>query len=638
MKKAFFAAVVTASLICMSLIQVVNAQTVQSTQSFKVRMYVYSWNFNEYDAPTIASHFDMSQSSFATGSNDYTQKMNTVKSLNPNYKALVYRNVHTMDISDPDWNLVKVNGWLVKDANGNYVPGGYSSSLYILDVGNPGYQQWVAAKIKSYLDACPYFDGVMIDGGIVPNAIEFRGWGSLIPINPRTNAPFTDADVRNSYLGLYTAIKNAIGSKIMVANGIWDGQDFYDNYNAYVNLLSNSSLNGSTSEGCWYQSGGAWMTEGDWLKSLKMVIWMQNNWLQNHPERFSSTTVGAGPQWTMPSGATREQMMLYGFVSTMLGINYPLQNIMDFAFNGAQSSVPANLMQLEENLSAVDIGEPLAGYYIVQSHVYTRDFTGGKIMVNPTSTPYTVTLPSTFRTLDGQLVNSINIQPHTGVILTSTTPPSGTVFSDDFEGGNLSKWTFAGPDQWNGAGATLALESQIVHTGRYAVRMTTPGIVQNEAAECAKDVNLPEFSLSFYAKIVSWDRRLGSNLYLAWAHGLNGYQSYLCYASLLQSWDGTYRWRLNIRSGQSTDATYLSAPTSLDNNWHYIQLHWKNDVTQGFAELFVDGVNVVATPYVNTATVGNATRLFAGLAVNSGTGGVGSKADVVIDDVVIANP
>jgi hypothetical protein len=105
----------------------------------------------------------------------------------------------------------------------------------------------------------------------------------------------------------------------------------------------------------------------------------------------------------------------------------------------------------------------------------------------------------------------------------------------------------------------------------------------------------------------------------------------------MQSWDGTYRWRLNVRTGQSTDATYLSAPTTLDSNWHSIELHWKKDATQGFAELFVDGVKVVVTPFVGTSTFGNATRLFAGSAVNSGSGGVGSKADVVIDDVVIAN-
>jgi hypothetical protein len=413
---------------------------------------------------------------------------------------------------------------------------------------------------------------------------------------------------------------------------------FYDRYDWLVDFLSKTPMNGLGSEGCWYQgaaNGNQFMTEENWLKSLNFVVWMQDNWLKNHPERMLDTTCGAGPQWPMPVGATNEQMMLYGFSSMMLGIKYPYpQNSIGFSFNGA---VPAKMFQLEKSLHDLDMGAPLSDYYIIPStHVYTRDFELGRVMVNPTSTPYAVALPNTCRTLDGQLVNSVNVQPHTGVILTSATPPTGVVFNDDFESGTLSKWAFSGADRWNGAGCTLALQSQIVHTGSYAVRMTTPGIAQNEAAECVKDVNLPDFHLSFYAKIVSWGRRLGSNLYLAWAHGSNGYQSYLCYASLMQDWSGTYKWRINIRTGQSTDAYYLSAPTTLDNNWHRIELSWKKDAATGFAELFVDSIKVVTTPYVDTSTFGNATHLFAGLAINSGSAGFGLKAEVVIDDVVIA--
>jgi hypothetical protein len=286
-----------------------------------------------------------------------------------------------------------------------------------------------------------------------------------------------------------------------------------------------------------------------------------------------------------------------------------------------------------QTLRTTDMGDPLAAYYkVTGTSVYARDFVNGKVLVNPTSTPYAVTLPNAFRTLNGQLINSVNVQPHTGVILTSTTPPTGVVFSDGFESGSLSKWSFAGPDQWNGAGCTLALQSQIVHTGSYAVRMTTPGAAQNEAAECAKDINLPEFNLRFYAKIVSWDRRIGANLYLAWAYGSNWYQSYLCYASIMHDWDNTYRWRLNLRAG-----IYRSAPITLDSDWHYIELHWKKDATKGFTELFVDGVKVVATPYIDTSTFGNAIHLFAGLALNTASTGIGSKADVVIDDVVVAS-
>jgi hypothetical protein len=147
---------------------------------------------------------------------------------------------------------------------------------------------------------------------------------------------------------------------------------------------------------------------------------MQDNWLKNHPERFLDTTCGAGPQWTMPSGATHEQMMLYGFCSMMLGIEYPLQNIMDFSFNGAQSSVPASLMQLEKKLHDLDIGEPLADYYkIISTSVYVRDFVKGKVLVNPTPTSYTVLLNETYTNFyDNSIVtSSITVPADTGLVL-----------------------------------------------------------------------------------------------------------------------------------------------------------------------------------------------------------------------------
>ena len=637
MKRAFFATVITVFLLCMGLMHVANAQ---STQSMKIGIYVISWNFSEFDAKTIASHFDISQSWYVNGgTNDYTQKINTVKSLNPRYKAFMYQNVAAIERSDPNWQKAKDNGWLLKHGDGSYVTSRVYPSLYVVDNTNPGYQAWVAALIKSRLDTCLYFDGVMADCGMTTSVQGWEDWQTTNPpINPKTGLPFSITEVLNGYLGLHTAIKNAIGSKILMVNGIWSGAAFYqDNYDKVVDFLSKSAMNGLMSEGCWYQGGGMgnqFMTEADWLKSLNFVVWMQDNWLQNHPERLFDEACGAGLQWTMPPGCTNEQMMLYGYCSALLGIKYPLQNSIDFSF---ESSADSTMLQLTQKLHDLDLVSPLGDYYkITSTSVYSRDFSKGKVMVNPTGTPYTVTLPNTYATLDGQLVKSVIVQPHTGLILASTTVAPTLVFSDGFESGSLSKWAFAGPDKWNGAGCTLALQSQIVHTGNYAVRMTTPGIVQNEAAECAKDTNLSEFYLSFYAKIVSWDGRLGSNLYLAWAYGSNWYASYLCYASMIHNWDGTYKWRLLIRTGQSTEASYLSASTTLDSNWHFIELHWKKDATMGFTELFVDNVKVVATPYMNTSTFGNALRLFAGLAMNSGSGGVGSKADVVIDDVVIA--
>jgi hypothetical protein len=53
-----------------------------------------------------------------------------------------------------------------------------------------------------------------------------------------------------------------------------------------------------------------------------------------------------------------------------------------------------------------------------------RDFTNGKAIVNPSSTqPYTVTLPANaFQDLYGNVVNSVTLGIHSGIVLLDSTP------------------------------------------------------------------------------------------------------------------------------------------------------------------------------------------------------------------------
>jgi hypothetical protein len=382
-----------------------------------------SWNFGEYDAQTIASHFDRSQSWYAEGSNDYTSKMLAVKSLNPFYQALMYYNVQFMDSSDPNFPLAQSSGWLLKRQDKTYDTSQQYPNLYHVDIGNVSYQQWVAALIKSRLDSRPWFDGVMADGGLTVDIRAFndwRNWDTNPIINPRTGVGWRESDLLPAFLDLHTAIKNAIGSRLLMPNGIWNGVEFYDKYSAITDYLSKSPISGPMSEGCWYQGQG-WMTEEDWLKSLNMVIWFQNNWLKDHPERILDVTCGSGPQWQMPPGATNEQMMLYGYSSLMLGVKYSHQTSMDFSLNQAESPIPTSLFQLEKSLHDLDMGTPLGDYYVISgTHVYARDFSNDKVLVNPSASSYTVSLGGNYKTLDGTTVSSITMSDHTGTILLKT--------------------------------------------------------------------------------------------------------------------------------------------------------------------------------------------------------------------------
>ena len=64
----------------------------------------------------------------------------------------------------------------------------------------------------------------------------------------------------------------------------------------------------------------------------------------------------------------------------------------------------------------VSLGSPVSEYYLVNS-TYTRDFIKGKVLVNPTTSPYTVNLNSEYKTIDGKIVSNITLDAHSGAIL-----------------------------------------------------------------------------------------------------------------------------------------------------------------------------------------------------------------------------
>ena len=79
------------------------------------------------------------------------------------------------------------NGWLLRDGEGNLVYNPSYPSIYMVDIGNVEYQQWVANWIKEPLIQYD-FDGVFTDNGF--NAVEKAYWWDVggqttQPINPR---------------------------------------------------------------------------------------------------------------------------------------------------------------------------------------------------------------------------------------------------------------------------------------------------------------------------------------------------------------------------------------------------------------------------------------------------------------------
>jgi hypothetical protein len=383
-----------------------------------VGFYASSWNFKRLTAEQIASSFDMSQSWCLSTGVEYVAKMNQVKVLDPAYKALVYRNVLAIYRSypyDSEWDWANSNGWLLKDANGNYLVT-WSGENYMADITNRGYQMWVANTIKSWIQQYSFFDGVMVDNSLFVNARQWESIGGGRAVNPRTGAYFTDDEVLTGCTQLLNEIISAVGpSKLVLPNGIWNGDLFFGNAGYNTVLSSVTGLNALGSEAPFYEYKGQWYTEEQWLSSIDMIVYVQDNFLKGHPERrfnaWCSIDEGYG---LLPPGTTKEQLMMFGFCSMLLGIENADQNFIGF---GEDLDLFPDLVTQLQKVSVLDIGVPSSGYY-KNGSAYTRDFSNCIVFVNPTSTICTVTLQGVLRTLDGSTVQgNMQIGSHTGVLL-----------------------------------------------------------------------------------------------------------------------------------------------------------------------------------------------------------------------------
>jgi hypothetical protein len=397
-----------------------SVQTVSSSgvllRPFRLGLFMYSFNFDGYDLSSVGSTFDVCRCKWADY--DYSYRMVQLKNANPDIKILFYRNVFDVYSYWPDeWDLAKDEGWLLKDIDGNYViDTRYGDENYRIDITNHAYQDWVSDKINSWLHSYPLVDGVLVDNGLKYKVEEWEQYDSGRPINPITGTYFTWTEIQTAYIELLNKIVDTLGpSKIVIPNGIWNGRVFYAKPDTYTTIISQvPGLNGIFSEGTFRESTGDWLSEDDWQDSINFVTWVQDNFLAGHTDRYFVAQCTSSPA---PSGADPQQVMLYSFCSMLLSVKYSSpQNSINFNVIYTQNT---DLLLFVQKLRNVELYQPIDDYYkISATSVYAREYAGGKVLVNPTSTASTVQLEGSYTTIFNESVSGpIIIPPHSGIIL-----------------------------------------------------------------------------------------------------------------------------------------------------------------------------------------------------------------------------
>jgi hypothetical protein len=285
----------------------------------------------------------------------------------------------------------------LKDSRGQKVQSrGYH--LYLMDFTssvwvNNRVQECVSAIKSAHLDGC-HLD-VLGTGSLVP------GYTNGMPIDPKTHKVFTDADWLRGTDNLAAHVQRAAGSsKIILGNGLGDGTRFYT-------VGPSSILLGG-------ESGGV---AEDWLHNApdaldhwpSVAIWKQNVDMLGAGAK-GKIIVTITKTWARGSSALIAQWEEFSFATFLLGTSG--RDCYSFFPNRNSSALTPSPWD------GFPIGSP-KGNYVASGNGFLRDFTTGKVLVNPTGSSWTVRLGSSFQDVNGRHMTSATLPPHTGLILTS---------------------------------------------------------------------------------------------------------------------------------------------------------------------------------------------------------------------------
>lgn len=344
-----------------------------------------------------------------------TGKVQKIHQLRSEMICLLYRNMRTIKPDATEYQLFVTNGWLMKDANGSVIRDTIYNGV-VVDKGNPDYQKWVANWIKGYLYQYG-FDGVYADRNLY-NSIFWGFWGTTVtsgttgpPINPRTGQAYTNADFVADQLALIKTVKDTIYPKLLICNGVIDGNRFYTA--GLADMLQKAQIDGVVSEYLFSNDEYAqWYSETRWKQSVDYVVWLENSFLGSNKILLAGMSHANNP--TLPTECTQDQYITFTFASLFLAATNFTQYCPLLGDGSAYG-----MQDYPQSLFNLDLGSPLNPYYVVSgTHVYARDFTKARILVNPAFQPYQVTLTGNYTTLNGTAVNSpLTVNPHIGLIL-----------------------------------------------------------------------------------------------------------------------------------------------------------------------------------------------------------------------------
>jgi hypothetical protein len=384
-------------------------------------------NYTQAQAIALAQQFDViAGGPFAR----YTSAMHLA---NPALKIVAYVNA-AMDTT-PNGTAYPAS-WYAHDGNGNRIRSvGFGN--WLMDPTNPQWAPTVANLCSAALSRS-HDDGCFLDtlglGPIHPHYV------TSLPVDPATHQVYTPAAWISANTNTVAAVEKV--AKVTIPNGLADGVE----YPQTSPLLATSHI--AMAEN-WLRvstaAATAFPTTAEWVADVNMLADAQvHGW-----DVMTVTKL-----WINASAAQVTQWHKFTVASFLMGAGG------GNAYNFSPAKTNAGMTAVDSYDRAA-VGTPI-GSYALRNGVYQRSFTNGLSIVNPGSSPVTVTFGTPYTNLDGNTVAQETLGPNSGDVLVSGVPSLGMTWS--FEDGTT--------DNWAGGNATLVPTTAQAYSGVYSLRMT----------------------------------------------------------------------------------------------------------------------------------------------------------------------
>ncbi len=317
-----------------------------------------------------------------------------LKAANPNLQVLVYQNLSSMaqgtsasGLSASGVNYAEANPahpeWFLLNTSGDRIAESGYSWLWMADIGNAGYQQqWTDNVLKLLADG-PW-DGVMMDD---------TNTTAKYDTNPAEIAKYpTDAAYQAAVRSMlaYAGPRIQAAGKLAIPNiGSWsENPEVAKEWLQFVSGgVDEMFAKWSSTPGQGYRDVAGWRTQIEEIQSTERM-----------GKRFLAIT---------QAGASDTQAIRYGWASVLLAADGHT------AYSAAANYTGETWASEYE----AQIGEPTSEATQIAGGAWERTFTGGLVVVNPTSSTVEVRLDGTYTGSGLANATSAVMAPNTGLVL-----------------------------------------------------------------------------------------------------------------------------------------------------------------------------------------------------------------------------